>query len=76
VVRNKFPEVAQAIEYLEQFSDPRLTGTGACLFSAFDSEVDAVAAKGQLPTNLAGFVAKGINRSPLERFLEANKILI
>jgi len=76
VVQKRFPEVRQAIEWLGQFSDPRLTGTGSCVFSAFAHEADAVAIKDRLPENLQGFVVKGVNRSPLNRFLEINKILV
>src|SRR4029450_6262861 len=47
VVRTRFPEGAQALDWLARFAPARLTGTGACLFAAFERAIDAerVAAK-------------------------------
>lgn len=73
VVQKRYPEVRQALEWLDQFSEARLTGTGACVFSAFANEADALAIKELLPESMHGFVAKGVNRSPLEYFLEKSE---
>jgi len=72
VVRNRYPEVAQAIDWLSEFSDARLTGTGACVFAGFESEQRAQQVAGRLPAGFEGFVARGRNRSPLlKRLAEA-----
>lgn len=65
VVSRRYPEVAQALEWLGQFAVPKLTGTGACVFAAFDDESDALGLLGKLPEGFQGFVARGLNRSPL-----------
>lgn len=65
VVRRRHPQVAAALDWLNQYAAPRLTGTGACVFAAFDDEQQARAAHRALPANLEGFVTRGINRSPL-----------
>jgi 4-diphosphocytidyl-2-C-methyl-D-erythritol kinase len=65
VVRHRYPEVAAALDWLGAFSPARMTGTGACVFAAFDSEAAAQAVADQLPDHLSGFVARGVNRSPL-----------
>ena len=65
VVRHRYPEVAAALDWLNAFSPARMTGTGGCVFAAFDSEAAAQAVADQLPDNLSGFVARGVNRSPL-----------
>ncbi len=65
VVRLGYPQVAAALDWLNQFAEPRLTGTGACVFAAFADEQQAQAAYEDLPADFAGFVARGINRSPL-----------
>ena len=65
VVRRQHPEVATALEWLNQFAEARLTGTGACVYAAFERETDALEVLQQLPTGLEGFVARGVNRSPL-----------
>lgn len=70
VVRDHYPEVEQAIQWLVQYAPTRLTGTGACIFAEFDSQDAAIAVYQQRPTHLSGFVAKGVNRSPLYLVLE------
>ena len=67
VVRNKYQEIADAIDWLSTFSPARLTGTGSCLFASFDSESNAKQVLSQLPIDRQwqGFVAKGMNKSPL-----------
>ncbi|KGQ42147.1 kinase [Gallibacterium anatis] len=70
VVRDHYPEVEQAIQWLVQYAPTRLTGTGACIFAEFDSQDAAIAVYQQRPTHLSGFVAKGVNRSPLYLTLE------
>ena len=65
VVRHRYPEVAAALDWLGAFSPARMTGTGGCVFAAFDSEAAAQAVADRLPEHLSGFVARGVNRSPL-----------
>ncbi len=65
VVRRRHPQVAAALDWLNRFAEPRLTGTGACVFAAFADEQQARAAHRALPAGLEGFVARGLNRSPL-----------
>ena len=43
----------------------RMTGSGSCVFVAFENESDALIAKEELPSKLVGFVAKAIDKSPL-----------
>lgn len=68
VVRRRYPAVAAALDWLDALPDGaagRLTGTGGCVFSAFASEAAARRAFGALPAEWTGFVARGIERSPL-----------
>ena len=65
VVRDHYPEVEQAIQWLVQYAPTRLTGTGACIFAEFTDKDQALAVFEQRPANLTGFVAKGVNESPL-----------
>ena len=67
VVRNKYQEIADALDWLSSFSTARLTGTGSCLFASFNSESSAKQVLSQLPKDRQwqGFVAKGVNTSPL-----------
>ena len=43
----------------------RMTGSGSCVFVAFENENDALIAKKELPSKWFGFVAQSINKSPL-----------
>jgi 4-diphosphocytidyl-2-C-methyl-D-erythritol kinase len=46
-----------------------MTGTGGCVFAAFESEADANVVAGQIPASWTGFVARGVNLSPLRAAL-------
>ncbi len=65
IVRALYPEVDQAIKWLNQFSKARMTGTGACVFAPFASEQDARKILSKLPEQFKGFIAQGRNISPL-----------
>jgi len=64
-VRARYPEVAAALDALGALAPARLTGTGACVFAAFETETAANAAWQQLAGKWQGFVAQGVNESPL-----------
>jgi 4-diphosphocytidyl-2-C-methyl-D-erythritol kinase len=69
VVRRCYPEVGRALDWLSGATRARMTGTGACVFGAFDSEPAARAVLGRFrdeyPSAWQAFVARGLNRSPL-----------
>lgn len=65
VTKNRHPEVAKALDWLIQYAPAKMTGTGSCVFGEFDSEQAASVALSKLPESMHGFVAKGINESPL-----------
>lgn len=65
VVKKRYPAVANALNWLAQYAPPRMTGTGACIFAAFENQQQAQQVVENLPSNWQGFVAKGSNRSPL-----------
>ncbi|MDU4396285.1 MAG: 4-(cytidine 5'-diphospho)-2-C-methyl-D-erythritol kinase, partial [Haemophilus parainfluenzae] len=70
VVRTQYPEVEKALLWLLQYAPARLTGTGACVFAEFDDEKSAQAVFQQKPKEFFGFVAKGLNVSPLHVMLK------
>ena len=65
VVRTRYPEVSQALDWLGAHAEARLTGSGSCVFAAFADEAAARRCETALPQGWRGFVAKGCNRSPL-----------
>ncbi len=70
VVRNKHPEVAEALDWLSSYSPARLTGSGSCIFAKFPNKNVAQDVLNELPSRWHGFVAKGLNKSPLYTSLE------
>ena len=70
VVRNRYPEVAQAFDWLDEILDARLTGTGACVFAACRDRAQATALLHEKPEALTGFVVQASNRSALLDVLE------
>jgi 4-diphosphocytidyl-2-C-methyl-D-erythritol kinase len=69
VVRQLYPEVDKALNWLEKFSQAQLTGTGACVFARFNSRKQVQIVFEQLPGNWRGFVARGVNISPVHTAL-------
>jgi 4-diphosphocytidyl-2-C-methyl-D-erythritol kinase len=69
VVRQRYPEVARALEWLGRFGAARLTGTGACVFVAVQSRARAEEICRTIPPGWRGFACRGRNRSPLEERL-------
>ena len=65
VVKRRYPEVAAAYDWLADRAEARLTGTGACLFAACESQATADELRRQRPAGVDGFVVRGVNRSPL-----------
>ena len=56
-----YPEVDRALKWLSQFAAARMTGTGSSIFASFTDSASAEAVLQQLPRDMAGFVAKGVN---------------
>lgn len=70
VVCQKYPAVAETLEWLRQFGDARMSGSGASVFLECASEVIAQHVFAQKPPNIAGFVSKGIDQHPLHDFAD------
>ena len=70
VVRRRHPEVARHLDWLRQFGPAAMTGSGACVYAAFDSEALAQQVFGRRPAGMQGFVARGLDRHPLWDWLE------
>ncbi len=63
VVRQAYPEVESALNWLSEYSKPRLTGTGACIFAEFFDHNSAQAVLAKIPAPWQGFIAQGTNKS-------------
>jgi 4-diphosphocytidyl-2-C-methyl-D-erythritol kinase len=73
VVAGRSPEVRRALAWLAEKGDARLTGTGSSVFAAFADRAAAQAALAGLPPGWRGFVARGLDRSPLQERLAAER---
>lgn len=69
VVRKRYPQVAEALDWLGRFAPSRLTGTGSCLFASFDSAAAAERVAARVPDVWRVWVARGLSHSPLQALL-------
>ncbi|THB70021.1 MAG: 4-(cytidine 5'-diphospho)-2-C-methyl-D-erythritol kinase [Gammaproteobacteria bacterium] len=72
VVRSLYPQVAEALDWLSGYQTAELTGTGACIFAAFDTKEQAEKVAGKAPAKWDTIVARGLNCSPLN--IRAQKV--
>ncbi len=63
MVIKHYPKVANLLAWLVEYAPSRMTGTGACVFSRFDSAEEARRIQDKLPQGIESFVAKGSNQS-------------
>ncbi len=69
VVRKLYPQVGEAIDWLNQYAAARMSGTGACVFAVFDSLEQAEDVKSRVPKQWAAHVARAMNRNPVHQQL-------
>lgn len=65
VVVARFPEVREHLEWLRKHADARMTGSGGCVFAAFDDRESAQRVIEALPGSMQGFIAQGLTQHPL-----------
>jgi 4-diphosphocytidyl-2-C-methyl-D-erythritol kinase len=66
VVVARYPVVAAQLAWLRRRCPPaRLTGSGACVFAEFATQAEAMKVHSELPADMSGFVARGLDRHPL-----------
>jgi len=75
LVRRRYPAVAAALDWLGTRAGTnagaRLSGTGSCVFAAYASAAEAERVAARVPDDWKSFVARGVNRSPLEAALDS-----
>lgn len=65
VAAKLFPPVAQALDWLDQYGEARMTGSGACVFCRFDHEPEADKALKAVPAHWKAWKARALARHPL-----------
>lgn len=69
VVRATYNAVDKAMIWLSNYAKTHLTGTGACVFARFANKNEAQEVLADLPNSWTGFVATGLNQSPVHKQL-------
>ena len=69
IAKALYPEVAEALDWLEQYGNAQMTGTGACVFAGFDTAETASQFFSKKPIGWQGFITQGKNISPLHAAL-------
>ena len=72
VVCSLYPEVSNSLEWLKRLENTKITamsGSGACVFAEFASETEAKTAFSQMPAEMKGFVARGLDKHPIYKSL-------
>ena len=65
VVEQLYPQVKEAIDWLNQYATALMTGTGASVFASFPDRASAEQVLAEVPEYWQAFVAGGVNRSTL-----------
>lgn len=73
LVLQEYPEVAAAYRLLQNDGQPRLTGTGACLFLSLPDADTAQAIAHRLPEGLEYHIAQSLSQHPLSTLLPTSQ---
>ena len=65
IVRAEYPQVDSLIEWLSEYGQPRMSGSGASVFMPVSSQQRGAEILAKRPSYSDGFVAKGLNIHPL-----------
>jgi len=74
VVCRDYPEVARHLDWLGQHGKARMSGSGACVFAAFDTAAAAQCVLAKIPQNMRGFLAAGLDEHPLYDYAGDNEV--
>ena len=69
VVEKRYPAVKQALDWMADYNNPLMTGTGASVFCCFATQTEAQRALDLVPKQWSAFIARGENRSSLHQQL-------
>lgn len=70
VVCRLYPEVTRHLDWLRQHGPALMTGSGASVFAAFDTEEAAREVLSRVPAGMQGFVARGLDKHPLRELAD------
>ncbi|MBE9609226.1 4-(cytidine 5'-diphospho)-2-C-methyl-D-erythritol kinase [Chitinilyticum piscinae] len=70
VASRKFPLIQKHLDWLGQFGEARMTGSGSCVFAKFASQDAANQVISQLPDEMTGFIARSLSQHQLYEFAD------
>lgn len=70
VAKEKYPIIADHLDWLSQFGKAMMTGSGACVFAAFNTRKQAESVMKQKPADMQGFIANSMKQHPLFGLLD------
>ncbi|QDQ26438.1 4-(cytidine 5'-diphospho)-2-C-methyl-D-erythritol kinase [Chitinimonas arctica] len=70
VAKRKYPIIAEYLAWLSQYGKAMMTGSGACVFAAFDTQIDAERVIKAMPAEMQGFIAPSLMQHPLLDLLD------
>lgn len=71
VAVSRYPEVARHLEWLTQFGEARMSGSGACVFTEASGEEEAKAILSRMPEGMRGWAVPGLDQHPLAELVGA-----
>jgi 4-diphosphocytidyl-2-C-methyl-D-erythritol kinase len=74
VAARLFPPVAEAVEWLGNHGAARMTGSGACVFSAFSSEQEAEQVLKQVPAKWTAWKTRSLRKHPMKSLLQITEL--
>ena len=75
VATRLFPPVAEAVQWLSNYGDARMTGSGACVFCAFSSELEVEAVLAKVPGCWGAWKAQSLQRHPMHALLQVGRVI-
>ncbi len=70
MVCKEYPAVLNSLNWLKQYGDARMSGSGASVFLSVADETTANDILRNKPNHIDGFVAKGLNQHPLMQYAD------
>jgi len=71
VAARAFPPVADALSWLSDFGEARMTGSGACVFAAFASQDDADSVLRRVPSGWRAWKSRTLAAHPMAHLLQS-----
>lgn len=69
VVCGRYPPVRECLDWLRERTEARMSGSGCCVYAAFETQKLAEACQAAVPSGWTSFIAAGLQDHPLKIWL-------